>query len=131
MVRVGVLDLSDPEKWNHWVIGTLREVPESSPFHSDQLQIKYNKNPEKEHFLKKEVEHWHTPPIEEYYLVLQGTLNVKVENEIFHIRPMQILSVPPNKRHKVIDFSLPIQYFTIRAPISSRRTKIVVSKSTC
>lgn len=128
MVEVAVLDLNDPRKWNHWVIGTPEEVPESSPFHSEQLQIKYNKNPEKEHFLETEEEHWHTSPIEEYYFVLEGTLKVKIENKVFHLEPMQMLPVPPDKRHKVLDFSLPIQYFTIRAPSSSKRTKIVVER---
>ena len=124
MVKVAVLDLNDPKKWNRWVVGTPEEVPKSSPFYSEQLQIKYNKNPEKEFFLKKEEEHWHTPPIEEYYFVLQGTLEVKIENNAVSLEPMQILAVPPNKRHRVLDYSLPIQFFVIRAPISGEKTKI-------
>jgi len=124
MVEVAVLDLSDPQKWNRWVIGTPEAVPRSSPFYSEQLQVRYGKNPEKEHGLKNEVEHWHTPPIEEYYLVLKGTLKVKIEDTVIDLKPMQILTVPPNKRHRVIDYSFPVEFFVIRAPISSGRTKM-------
>jgi mannose-6-phosphate isomerase-like protein (cupin superfamily) len=125
MVRVAVLDLEDPQKWNKWIIGTPEDVPKSSPFYSEQLQIKYNKNPDKEGFLEEEEEHWHSSPIEEFYFVLQGTLEVKVEDDVVNLGSMQILSVPPNKSHMVIDYSLPIQFFTIRAPISGEKTKIV------
>ena len=124
MVEVAVLDLNDPEKWNHWVIGTPEEVPRSSPFCSEQLQVRYNKNPEKEHSLQKEVEHWHTPPIEEYYLVLRGTLRVKVEGTVIELGPMQILPVPPKKHHRVLDYSPTVEYLVIRAPISGEKTKI-------
>lgn len=66
-------------------------------------------------------EHWHTPPIEEYYLVLRGTLKVKVEDSVFVLKPMQLLAVPPNKRHTIIDYSPPLQYFLIRNTISRAR----------
>lgn len=123
MVKVAVLDLNKTEKWNHWVIGTPEDVPKSSPFYSEQLQIRYNKNLEREGSLQNEVEHWHTPPIEEYYFVLQGTLRVKVEDTIIDVEPMQILAVPPNKRHRVIDESGPIEFLVFRAPISGEKTK--------
>jgi mannose-6-phosphate isomerase-like protein (cupin superfamily) len=124
MVKVAVLDLKDPKRWNRWVIGTPEEVPKTSPFYSDQLQIRYNKSLEKEDTLQDEVEHWHTPPIEEFYLVLQGTLKVEMEGDVIEIGPMQILAVPPNKRHRVVDQSFPSESLVFRAPISSRRTKV-------
>jgi mannose-6-phosphate isomerase-like protein (cupin superfamily) len=124
MVRVAILDLNDPKKWNRWVIGTPMEVPKSSPFYSEQLQIRYCRNLEKENSLRDEVEHWHTPPIEEYYFVLQGALRVKVEDDILDVKQMQILAVPPKKRHRVIDHSVPVEFAVIRAPISSEETKI-------
>jgi mannose-6-phosphate isomerase-like protein (cupin superfamily) len=99
-------------------------VPKSSPFYSEQLQIAYVNNPEKKEFLGRQVEHYHTPPIEEYFLVLQGTLKVRVENRVIVLKPMQLLAVPPNKRHTVINYSAPLQYFVIRASISSEKTKI-------
>lgn len=124
MVRVAVLDINDPQKWNRWIIGTPEDVPKSSPFYSEQLQIRYNRNPEKEHSLQKEVEHWHTPPIEEYYFVLKGTLKVKVEDTVINLKPMQILPIPPNKPHRVLDYTFPAEFLVIRAPISSEQTKM-------
>jgi mannose-6-phosphate isomerase-like protein (cupin superfamily) len=75
--------------------------------------------------LERQVEHYHTPPIEEYFLVLQGTLKVKVEDTVIVLKPMQLLTVPPNKRHTIIDYSSPLRYFVFRAPISSGKTKII------
>jgi mannose-6-phosphate isomerase-like protein (cupin superfamily) len=128
MVKVAVLDLNDPKNWNHWIIGTPTEVPESSPFYSEQIQIAHVKNPEKG-ILEKEPEHYHLLPIEEFYLVLQGILKVKVEDNIIVVKPKQILAIPPNKRHRILNYSLPIQFFTIRAPISTEKTKIKTAKS--
>ena len=128
MVKVAVLDLNDPKNWNHWIIGTPTEVPESSPFYSEQIQIAHVKNLEKG-ILEKEPEHYHSPPIEEFYLVLRGILKVKVEDNIIVLKPKQILAIPPNKRHKIVNYSLPIQFFTIRAPISTEKTKIKTVKS--
>jgi mannose-6-phosphate isomerase-like protein (cupin superfamily) len=125
MVKVAVLDLDDPKEWNRWVIGTPSDVPKSSPFYSEQIQVAYVNNPKREDFFKMQVEHYHTPPIEEYFLVLRGTLKVKVEDTIIVLKPMQLLAVPPNRRHTILDYSPPLQYFLIRAPISSEKTKIV------
>jgi mannose-6-phosphate isomerase-like protein (cupin superfamily) len=125
MVEVAVLDLKNQENWNRWIIGTPPAVSEKSPFHSEQIQIAFVNNPKKEDFLKIQVEHYHTSPIEEYFLVLQGTLKVKVEDTLIILKPMQLLAVPPNKRHTITDYSPPLQYFLIRAPISIEKTKIV------
>jgi len=125
MVKVAVLDFNDQKNWNRWVIGTPHDVPRSSPFYSEQIQIAFVNNPEREDFLKIQVEHYHTSPIEEYFLVLQGALKVKVENTIIIVKPMQLLAVPPNKRHTIIGYSPPLRYFLIRAPISTEKTKII------
>ena len=124
MVSVAVLDLSKPDAWNRWIIGTPEDVPESSPFFSEQIQIAFVNNPQKG-VLEKETEHSHAPPIEEYYLVLEGTLKIEVESEVVTLKPMQILKVPPMKRHKITHYSLPVRWFIIRAPISTLQTKIV------
>lgn len=122
MVKVAALNLKDPENINRWIIGGPPQVPKSSPFNSEQIQIAYVKNIEKG-ILNKEPEHYHTVPIEEFYLVLRGTLKVKVEDNIITLKPMQILAIPPKKRHKIINHSQKLQYFTIRAPISTEKTK--------
>jgi mannose-6-phosphate isomerase-like protein (cupin superfamily) len=123
MDSVSVKNLNDPNTWNRWIVGTPEDVPESSPFHSKQIQIAYVNNPEKG-LLEKGTAHFHKPPIEEYYLVLEGTLKVKVENETISLKNMQILKVPSMKRHKITGYSLPLRYFTIRAPISTTQTRI-------
>ena len=125
MVKVAVLDLNDQKNWNRWIVGTPDDVPKSSSFYSEQIQIVFVNNPERENFLKIQVEHYHTPPIEEYFLVLQGTLKVKIEDTTITLKPMQLLAVPPNKSHTIIDYSPPLQYFLIRAPISTQKTKVV------
>ncbi len=123
MVRVALLDLEEPKNRNRWIIGTPEDIPKTSPFYSEQIQIAHVKNPRKG-LLEKEEEHSHTPPIEEYYLVLEGTLTVKVENKEITIKPNQILTIPPEKRHKITNYTLPLRCFTIRAPISTQKTKI-------
>jgi len=123
MVKVALLNLEAPKNRNRWIIGTPEDIPKTSPFYSEQIQIAYVKNPRKG-LLEKGGEHSHTPPIEEYYLVLEGTLTVKVENKEITIKPNQILSIPPEKRHKITNYTLPLRCFTIRAPISTQKTKI-------
>jgi mannose-6-phosphate isomerase-like protein (cupin superfamily) len=125
MVKVAVLDLNDQKNWNRWIVGTPDDAPKSSPFYSEQIQIVFVSNPERENFLKIQVEHYHTPPIEEYFLVLQGTLKVEIEDTTITLKPMQLLAIPPNKSHTIIDYSPLLQYFLIRAPISTQKTKVV------
>lgn len=114
------MDLNDPKNCNRWIVGVPPQVPESSPFYSEQLQISYSKK------LEKESEHWHTFPIEEYYLVLQGSLRVKVEDEIVNLRPMQLLAIPSRVRHKILDYAPDSEWFIIRAPISRKNTKVQI-----
>jgi mannose-6-phosphate isomerase-like protein (cupin superfamily) len=125
MVKVAILNLKDPENMNRWIIGGPPQVPKDSSFYSEQIQIAYVKNIQKG-ILTKEPEHYHTSPIEEFYLVLKGTLKVKVENDIITIKPMQILAIPPEIHHKIVNHSQKLQYFTIRAPISTEKTKVEV-----
>lgn len=125
MVKVAVLDLNGSENWNRWIVGTPPDVPKSSLFYSEQVQMAFVNNPEKEEFLKIQVEHYHTPPIEEFILVLQGTLTVKVEDSIILLKPMQLLAFPPYKRHTIADCTSPLRYLLIRTPISTEKTKVV------
>jgi mannose-6-phosphate isomerase-like protein (cupin superfamily) len=122
MVDVCVIDLA--QYANHWVIGTPDDVRSSDRF-SAQIQIKYNNHPEQGRFETEEEFHKHVPRIEEYYLVLKGRLEVKVEGKpLLQARQGQILAVPPGKCHKVVAYDGPIEYITIRAPYSDHSTKI-------
>jgi mannose-6-phosphate isomerase-like protein (cupin superfamily) len=125
MVKVRILNLTSSENINRWIIGGPPQVPEDSPFYSEQIQIAYVKNI-KRGILDKEPDHYHTSPIEEFYLVLKGSLEVRVKNEVITVKPMQILAIPPGARHKIINHSQSLQYFTIRAPVSTEKTKIEV-----
>jgi mannose-6-phosphate isomerase-like protein (cupin superfamily) len=125
MVKAAILNLKEPGNMNRWIIGGPPQVPENSPFSSEQIQIAYVRNIQKG-ILIKEPEHYHTYPIEEFYLVLKGTLRVKVEKDTITIRPMQILAIPPETRHRIVNHSQQLQYFTIRAPISTEKTKVEV-----
>jgi len=122
MVKLSILNLNSPENANRWIIGGPPQVLKDSPFYSEQIQIAHVKNIRKG-ILDKEPEHYHTSPIEEFYLVLKGTLRLKVENNIIAIKSMQILVVPPKTRHKIVGHSQRIQWFTIRAPFSTEETK--------
>lgn len=125
MVKTAIQDLKDPKNQNRWIVGGPPDVPESSSSHSKQIQVAFVNNPNREDFMKLQVEHYHTPPIEEYFLMLQGTLKVKIEDATVTLAPMQLLMIPPKKRHTIIDYTPPLQYFLIRAPISTTKTKVV------
>jgi len=122
MEEAYVLDLTEEKNRNRWIIGT-PPVVDKLEFYSEQIQIKYNQKTDKE-FINDEDYHKHPFPIKEYYLVLKGVLTVKVENSEFKVNPMNILVVHPFKCHKVIDCSLPLEYFTIRSPPSDETKKI-------
>lgn len=125
MVKTAVLDLNNLKNQSRWIVGKPPQVPKTSPFYSEQILIGYTDNPERGTLLKREVEHYHTSPVEEYYLVLKGTLKVKVEDAIMVLNPMQLLAVPPNKRHKIVDCSPSLQFFCFRAPVFNTTTKRV------
>lgn len=119
------MDLQDPNNLNRWIVGTPPDISKTSDFHSDQIQIAYVNNPERERFASFQVEHWHTPPIEEYILVIQGTVKIRIGDEIIIIEPLQLLKIPPKIPHKILDYTSPLQYFLIRTPISTEKTKVI------
>lgn len=125
MSKAAIMNLQDPRNLNRWIVGTLPNVSTSSEFHSEQIQIAHVKNPERKYFFSFQVEHWHTPPIEEYILLLEGTLKVRVDNDIIILKPMQLLKIPPRIPHKILDYSTPLHYFLLRTPISTEDTKVI------
>jgi mannose-6-phosphate isomerase-like protein (cupin superfamily) len=123
MVKVAVLNLKNSKNQNRWIIGSPNDVPKKSPFYSEQIQIEYVKNPKKK-FFEKEVEHYHKPPIEEYVILLKGKLKIKIENKIIILKPSQVIVIPPKKHHRTVGYSSHLEFLTIRAPISTKKTKI-------
>ena len=128
MTKVTLLKLHDSENWNQWVIGTPPAVPENSPCYSEHIQINYRKNPDRKKFLDKEEKHSHQSPIEEFYLVLNGMLELEIEDRVMIVKPREIIIVPPEKKHKIKDLSVEVEFLVIRAPISSNKTKTIYEK---
>jgi mannose-6-phosphate isomerase-like protein (cupin superfamily) len=120
MVKVAILNLKDPENMNRWIIGGPPQVPKDSQFYSQQIQIAYVKNVQRG-IITKEPEHYHMSPIEEFYLVLKGTLKVKVENDIITIKPIQILAIPP--KHATKSSTTHNGYNTLLYALQSRQKK--------
>lgn len=125
MVEVALIKLDDPEKWNRWIIGTPPDVSKNSLFYSEHIQVNHTKNPDRKKFLDKEEEHSHKSPIEEIYFVLEGSLEVEIEDKVVIVNPREILTVPPEKRHKIKGFSAEVEFLVIRVPTSSNETKTV------
>ncbi|MDA4113303.1 MAG: cupin domain-containing protein [Thaumarchaeota archaeon] len=123
LVRTAILDLNLAAEQNRWVIGIPPSVPEGSSFSSRVIQVNYQKRPTKEGLLKKEKRHSHPEPIEELYLVLRGTLEVEVEKERLTVGERQILCVPPDRCHRVVDLSDDAEFLVFRAPLSTDKTK--------
>jgi mannose-6-phosphate isomerase-like protein (cupin superfamily) len=53
----------------------------------------------------------------EYYLTIKGSKILQVENEILEIRSGEIIEVPPQAQHNVIDLETPYQGLVFRSPI--------------
>ena len=123
MVRTAVLDLNLATEQNRWIIGIPPAVPEDSRFASKVIQVNYQKRPAKKELLKNEKRHSHPEPIEEFYLVLRGTLDVEVEEETLTVGERQILCVPPDKCHRVVNLSDDAEFLVFRAPVSTNKTK--------
>jgi mannose-6-phosphate isomerase-like protein (cupin superfamily) len=123
LVRTAIIDLNLATEQNRWIIGTPPAVPEDSRLASKVIQVNYQMRPVKEELLKNEKRHSHPEPIEEFYLVLKGTLDVEVEAEVLTVGERQILCVPPDKCHRVIDLSDDTEFFVFRTPISTNETK--------
>ena len=123
MVSVSCLELRNSQLVNTWVIGTPPAVSDSKRF-STQIQIKYNSSKEKPIDRSGETYHRHIGSIEEYYLVLEGSLTLIVGGKPFQVRERELFAVPAHTCHKVTHFSDPVEYLTIRAPHSTEQTKV-------
>lgn len=121
MTTIGIIKLTNKE--NDWIIGLPDRVEINSPGFSSSIQIKYNNRPNKEIHLAKESYHKHTNNIDECYLVLSGWLKIRIENKLYTIHEKEIIRVPSHYCHIVEEYSLNVEYLTIRAPISNIMTK--------
>jgi mannose-6-phosphate isomerase-like protein (cupin superfamily) len=68
--------------------------------------------------------HYHTRA-EEYYIVLQGRLDLEVDNQVVSVQPGYLLGVRPGAVHSVVGGREPIDTFFFRAP-GGRGDKTVI-----
>lgn len=100
-----IIKLDELSNQNRWIIGTPPAVEKESPFYSGHLQINHIKEPKREDFFSEEKKHSHKSPIEEFYLVLNGTLEMEINDQIVAVKPKELLVVPSEVSHKIKDFS--------------------------
>ncbi len=121
--KFSIIKLDEINNQNRWIIGTPPAIEKESPFYSGHIQINHIKDPKREDLFKKEKKHSHKFPIEEIYLVLNGTLDLEIINQMVTIKSKELLVVPSEVSHKIKDFSDGIDFLVIRAPVSNDETK--------
>jgi mannose-6-phosphate isomerase-like protein (cupin superfamily) len=60
----------------------------------------------------------------EYYVVLEGTKTLRVEDELVTLKAGEMLEVPPGVRHTLYARQAPYQGFTMRVPILGHDDKV-------
>jgi len=104
-----VLDLGDQSR-HGYVLGS--RLPESEPAYSPLLDVGFNRQ---DFLWRDDVPHLHTGS-EEYFIVLQGRLDVLIHGSPVSIEPYQLVGVRANVSHQVIGGQAPITNFLIRVP---------------
>ena len=59
--------------------------------------------------------HWHSQA-EEYYVVLQGRLDLEIDGSLVHVGPGHLLGVKPGAIHVVVGGQAPVDTFFLRVP---------------
>jgi len=112
---------------NKWIFGSPPEIKEGSYFNSNVMQVKYIKNPTKDDNILNDL-HYHTDNIEEFYLVLNGSLIIEVDNKSYNLKQKEILRIPPKIKHKLCSYSDDIELLIFRAPPSREKNKVRFTK---
>jgi mannose-6-phosphate isomerase-like protein (cupin superfamily) len=116
------IPLLAPENQNCWLIGSGQ-----ARFASARLCLAYLDFPTFEtanaglgtrHRLHYHQASW------EYYIVLQGTKKLQIEDEQVAIQPGEILEVPPGVWHTLYSRQAPYRGFTVRAPLLAWDDKV-------
>ena len=92
-------------------------------YNSDFMSMRYNET-EKGWTEADPYLHYHKEA-EEYYISLEGSLIVQIDNSFIKLEPHQLLKVNPKVPHGVVNVETPFRGFTIRVP-SSIGDKIVL-----
>jgi len=106
----------------HINLGRLKECvrwlfgKEEALYNSDFMSLHYNET-EKGWIEADPYLHYHREA-EEYYIPLEGSLTIQVDNHFIKVGPNQLLKVNPKVSHGVVSVETPFRGFTIRVPIS-------------
>lgn len=105
------INLSELKECDRWLFGKGEAF-----YNSDFMSLHYNETDkgwtETDPYL-----HYHRTA-EEYYISLEGSLTVQVENSFIKIEPYQLLKVNSKVPHGVVSVETPFRGFTIRVPMS-------------
>lgn len=118
-----LIDLSALETRGKWIVGTPPAIPKSSSAYSKWVQIGYTNTTSK--VTEKSKLHSHRRS-DEYYLVIRGTLRIRVEDRTYSLGPMHVLRVPERVPHMALDYTVPLTYFVMRTPSALPSEKDVV-----
>lgn len=108
--------LTEPQHQNCWLIGAGMAL-----FTSEHMSLAYLDFPTMEtanagvgtrHRLHFHRESW------EYYLALQGSKTLQIEDKLVTIQPGELLEVPPYVKHSLYSRGVPYRGITIRVPIN-------------
>lgn len=104
-----LLDLGNEQRHGYIIGGKLSE---SAPAYSPLLDVGFN---HQSFSWSDETPHLHTSS-EEYFIVLQGCLNLLVNSYPVTVEPYQLVGVRANVPHQIIGGQAPIMNFLIRVP---------------
>ncbi|MFQ6074508.1 MAG: cupin domain-containing protein [Candidatus Bathyarchaeia archaeon] len=93
-----------------WVVGS--QQPKGSDRYSERIQIGFNQSDEP---WVDDAPHLHTDS-EEWYIVLRGSLKIRVGGQVVSVGPREVLGVKANTPHRIIGGEGPIEEFSVRTP---------------
>jgi len=112
------INLSRLKKCDRWLFGKGEAL-----YNSDFMSMHYNET-EKGWTEADPYLHYHKEA-EEYYISLEGSLIIQIDNSFIKLEPHQLLKVNPKIPHGVVNVETPFCGFTIRVP-SSFGDKVVL-----
>jgi len=104
------INLTRLKECDRWLFGKGKAL-----YNSDFMSLRYNETAkgwtEAEPYL-----HYHKEA-EEYYVSLEGSLTIQVDNSLIKVKPYQLLKVNQKVPHGVVSVETPFRGFTIRIPL--------------
>lgn len=98
-----------------YILGS--RMPPTDPAYSGYLDIGYNNHVSTP--WNDEISHFHKGS-EEYFIVLQGQINMLVEDRSYPVQPRQLMGIRSGVAHRITGGVPPVQNFLIRVPGGGR-----------